>query len=53
MLKIRYPATVVAGLLAIMVAATASANANKSITIGDNTETGSESTVNGLSLIHI
>ena len=47
MLKIRYPATVAAGLLAILVAAPACANVNKSITIGDNTESGSESTVNG------
>jgi hypothetical protein len=47
MLKIRYPATLVAGLLAIMVTAPACANVNKSISIGDNTETGSESTVNG------
>jgi hypothetical protein len=47
MLKIRQTGGVVAGLLAIMMAAPACANVNKSITIGDNTETGSESTVNG------
>ena len=47
MLKIRHPAAIVAGLLAALIAAPACANVNKSITIGDNTETGSESTVNG------
>jgi hypothetical protein len=47
MLKIRHPATLVWTLLALMVTAPACANVNKSITIGDNTETGSESTVNG------
>jgi predicted acyltransferase (DUF342 family) len=36
-----------AALLVLAVAAPACANVNKSITIGDNTETGSESTVNG------
>lgn len=36
-----------AGILALLLVAPACANVNKSITVGDNTETGSESTVNG------
>jgi len=47
MLQNRRIASLGAGLLALMLVAPACANVNKSITIGDNTETDSESTVNG------
>ena len=47
MLNICRTPTVAIGVFSILLAAPACANVNKSITIGDNTETGSESTVNG------
>ena len=47
MVKSRSTFTLGAGLLALMLVAPACANVNKSITIGDNTETDGESTVNG------
>ena len=46
-MKTRHPAYFAAGLLAMLMAAPACANVYKSITIGDNGETGGESTVNG------
>jgi DUF4097 and DUF4098 domain-containing protein YvlB len=47
MFQTRKLTIVAAGLFGFFLVAPACANVNKSITIGDNTETGSESTVNG------
>ena len=47
MIQMRRLTTLAIGLATLLMVAPATANVNKSITIGDNTESGSESTVNG------